>query len=109
MTTASATMAILALLGGCAAPLIEAGGPTGCRLEHRGGVYRAVIEPDAPVSGDWRLRLGGAGLSVAQGGAFSARAGERVVLSEAAVGRTLPQAALTLEVGGRAVDCPVER
>lgn len=113
MTTATTTMAVLALLGGCAAPYLEgdaqaAAGPE-CRLEHRGGTYRAVVEAAAPVEGDWRLRLGGAGLAVAQSGAFEAAAGERLVLSEAAVGRTVPDAALTLQVDGRTWACPLAR
>ena len=111
MGTATTTMALFALLGGCATAHLGGGGEVqaGCRLEHSSGVYRAVVEPEAATGGEWRLRLGGPGLSVEQGGAFRAAPGERVVLSEAAVGRTVPEAALTLEVGGRTVACPTVR
>lgn len=111
MSTAMTTMALFALLGGCVSAHLGDGRVTGsdCRLEQRGGVYRAVVEPETATRGDWRLRLGGPGLSVEQGGAFRAAPGERVVLSEAALGRTVPEAALTLEVGGRAVACPTVR
>ncbi|GGL71160.1 curli-like amyloid fiber formation chaperone CsgH [Wenxinia marina] len=114
----TSTLAVLSLLGACAAPATvpdtaqpeaarAAIGPD-CRLERDGGTWRAIVAADAAVSGSYALDLSRPGLSMRQDGPFSAAAGETLLLGEATVG-DVPGASLSITVGGRTRDCPIER
>ncbi|SHI88962.1 curli-like amyloid fiber formation chaperone CsgH [Wenxinia saemankumensis] len=110
MTLPSPLTALLAALGGCTAaaplPFADAAGPA-CRLEERNGAYVASLTAAEAMSGQYDLRLAGAGVDLSQSGPFAVRAGQSLELGRATLGRRLPTAALTLQVNGARIACPV--
>ncbi len=81
--------------------------------ETRGGLSaRAELRAPAALEGRYALRLRrGAGLVLDQGGDFSARAGETLLLGQAALSGGVAglDAGLRVQVGGRDLTCPVVR
>ena len=69
--------------------------------------YQGRVHANEAVSGTYSLRLTGPGTNIAQGGPFSARAGETVTIGQANLSGTPARtsAALTLSVNGSTYNC----
>lgn len=104
-------------LGITGAALASAGTSDGpLRCEIRSGVaggmvsLEGVVETDAAISGSYRFMVesaaGSGSSSIRQGGGFSAAPGEAVTLGRVMLGANgIYDAVLTLEAGGRALQC----
>lgn len=115
LATASALLAALGLSAACTAtattPLPSSAGPLSCDIavSQSGGTvtYRGRVQANEAISGTYSLRLTGAGTNIAQGGPFTARAGETVTIGQANLTGPASRysAALTLSVNGGTYNC----